>query len=362
MRACACSSRQLLFVLDSTSVARFLVDTGATVSAVSPSAADKASEYPSYDLLAANGTSIATYGTRTLNLDLGLPEKIIWSFIVADVRYPILGLDFLHSQDLLVDSRYQQLHHRPTTCTIKATPCAEVTPRITHICPEPAYTSLLQEFPELTSTTPHSGRKRHNCEKKRTPQGLVGHLKQRVKSHWTSPSVAWWWSQRRDIMCGRSVIVMMMMVMVLVMVLALTPPIHAGIRTECPAYNQSSMVPQQPLEMNKIGPDVITKLALQDFLKIRVGCWHLYYNPYDKITIPLSFTRFKWEKQPKYLKKKGGECWVELSINNDDDKENHIVLDHKCPFNPPEFPQLQMTVKCPDNVEQCATINFCNTG
>ncbi|KAK3891498.1 hypothetical protein Pcinc_004588 [Petrolisthes cinctipes] len=96
-------------------------------------AADKASEYPSYDLLAANGTSIATYGTRTLNLDLGLPEKIIWSFIVADVRHPILGLDFIYAQDLLVDSRYQQLHHRPTTCTIKATPCEEIAPQITHL-------------------------------------------------------------------------------------------------------------------------------------------------------------------------------------------------------------------------------------
>ncbi|KAK3872286.1 hypothetical protein Pcinc_022629 [Petrolisthes cinctipes] len=165
------SSRQLLFVLDSTSGARFLVDTGATVNAVPPSAADKATEYPSYDLLAANGTSIATYGTRTLNLDLGLPEKVIWSFIVVDVRHPILDLDFLHSQDLLVDSRYQQLHHRPTTCTIKATPCAEVTPRITHVSPEPAYTSLLQEFPELTSTTPHSGRKRHNVMHRIITQG-----------------------------------------------------------------------------------------------------------------------------------------------------------------------------------------------
>ncbi|KAK3872986.1 hypothetical protein Pcinc_021972 [Petrolisthes cinctipes] len=46
---------------------------------------------------------------------------------------------------------------------------------------------------------------------------------------------------------------MMMMMVMVVMVLALTPPVDAGIRTECPAYNQSSMVPQQPLEMNKIG-------------------------------------------------------------------------------------------------------------
>ncbi|KAK3861675.1 hypothetical protein Pcinc_032389, partial [Petrolisthes cinctipes] len=177
---------------------------------------------------------------------------------------------------------------------------------------------------------------------------------------------------------------MMMMMVMVVMVLALTPPVDAGIRTECPAYNQSSMVPQQPLEMNKIGegfmearfqvlsppddntsvktitaPDVITKLAPQDFLQLRVGCHHVYYNTWRKMTFPLSFTRYKWETQPSYLNKKGGECWVELSTNNDDEEKQ--ILDHKCPYNLPEFPQLQLTVKCPDNDEQCATINFCNT-
>ncbi|KAK4300785.1 hypothetical protein Pmani_027038 [Petrolisthes manimaculis] len=80
-----------------------------------------------------------------------------------------------------------------------------------------------------------------------------------------------------------------------------------------------------------------------------------------KITYPLSFTSFKWKKQPKHLKKKGGECWVELSTNNDDEEEE-LILDLKCPYDLPEFPQLQLTVKCPpDDVEQCATINYCNT-
>ncbi|KAK3878741.1 hypothetical protein Pcinc_016651 [Petrolisthes cinctipes] len=136
---------------------------------------------------------------------------------------------------------------------------------------------------------------------------------------------------------------MMMMVMVMVMVLALTPPVDAGIRTECPAYNQSSMVPQQPLEMNKIGE-------------------HVLEARFQLSPPPDNNTTFKWEKQPKYLKKKGGECWVELSTNNDEEEENQKLMDHMCPFNLPEFPQLQLTVKCPDNVEQCATINFCNTG
>ncbi|KAK4320928.1 hypothetical protein Pmani_008245 [Petrolisthes manimaculis] len=81
------------------------------------------------------------------------------------------------------------------------------------------------------------------------------------------------------------------------------------------------------------------------------------------MTYPLSFNHYKWKKQPDHLEKKGGECWVELSTNNDDDEEekNHKLMEYKCPYDLPEFPQLQLTVKCPDNVEQCATINFCNT-
>ncbi|KAK3881514.1 hypothetical protein Pcinc_014046 [Petrolisthes cinctipes] len=152
---------------------------------------------------------------------------------------------------------------------------------------------------------------------------------------------------------------MMMMMVMVVMVLALTPPVDAGIRTECPAYNQSSMVPQQPLEMNKIGEHV-----LEARFQLRVGCHHVYYDTRRKMTYPLSFTHYKWEEQPSDLKKKGGECWVELSTNNDDEEEeeNQKLMDHKYPYNLPEFPQLQLTVKCPDNDEQCATINFCNTG
>ncbi|KAK4327551.1 hypothetical protein Pmani_001958 [Petrolisthes manimaculis] len=107
-------------------------------------------------------------------------------------------------------------------------------------------------------------------------------------------------------------------------------------------------------------PDVITKLALQNFLKLRVGCYYLYYDTGRKITYPLSFTRYKWEKQPYNLEKKGGECWVQLSTNTDEEEEKQI-LDLKCPYDLPEFPQLKLTVKCPDNVEQCAAINFCNT-
>lgn len=47
-------------------------------------------------------------------------------------------------------------------------------------------------------------------------------------------------------------------------------------------------------------PDITTYLSPQHFLKLRVGCAHLFDS--DKnITYPFSFTRFKGEKQPQNL-------------------------------------------------------------
>ena len=53
-------------------------------------------------LQAVNTTTIATYGTRSLTLDLGLRRTFRWLFVIADVRIPILGADFLKYNCLLV--------------------------------------------------------------------------------------------------------------------------------------------------------------------------------------------------------------------------------------------------------------------
>jgi len=57
-----------------------------------------------YDLSAANGTVIHTYGTETLTLNLGLRRMFTWKFVIADVSKPIIGIDFLAFFGLLVDA------------------------------------------------------------------------------------------------------------------------------------------------------------------------------------------------------------------------------------------------------------------
>lgn len=54
-------------------------------------------------LFAANNTTIPTYGTTQLTLDIGIQKKIQWNFIVAKTKHNIIGTDFLKFYNLTVD-------------------------------------------------------------------------------------------------------------------------------------------------------------------------------------------------------------------------------------------------------------------
>ena len=98
--ACPLPSR-LFFITDRTTGNKFLVDTGAEVSVIPPSRAERQYRRDSLTLQAANNTSVATYGKRSPTLDLGLHCTFHWIFVIADVRHPILGADFLRYYSLL---------------------------------------------------------------------------------------------------------------------------------------------------------------------------------------------------------------------------------------------------------------------
>ncbi|GBN18622.1 hypothetical protein AVEN_217620-1 [Araneus ventricosus] len=81
-----------LFVRDRRSNLRFLVDSGADVSIIPATSQNK--KKAEYQLYAANGTEISTYGIKMLNLDLGLRRDFQFPFIIADVTKGILVLIF----------------------------------------------------------------------------------------------------------------------------------------------------------------------------------------------------------------------------------------------------------------------------
>ena len=95
--------------MDKSSGYRLLVDTGAEVSVLPPSRSDRKHAGEGCNLLAVNGSAIATYGERSLTLDLGLRRTFRWVFIIANVQSAILGADFLRHYSLLVDMKHSRL-------------------------------------------------------------------------------------------------------------------------------------------------------------------------------------------------------------------------------------------------------------
>ena len=101
-------SSRLFYIFDTNHKYRFLVDTGAEVSVLPPSPADRKHQ-DGFNLLAVNGSGIATFGKRSLTLNLRLRRTFRWVFVIAEVHTPILGADFLRYYNLLVDMSQSRL-------------------------------------------------------------------------------------------------------------------------------------------------------------------------------------------------------------------------------------------------------------
>lgn len=142
-----------LFITDRLSKAVLLVDSGADVSAVPPTDAERKRGAATSGLFAANNTPIKTYGYRLVTLDLGLRRIFKFVFVVAEVSKPIIGADFLFKFNLLPDLRNRRLvdgvTSSATSGSLRLTGDASV-----HLfaaentCP---FASILKEFPQLSS-------------------------------------------------------------------------------------------------------------------------------------------------------------------------------------------------------------------
>ena len=121
------SPSHLLFLRDKISGRCFLIDTGAEVTIIPPTAADRRHK-PDLGLRAVNGSSIPTYGTRSLTIDLGLRRMFRWIFIIADIRTPIIGADFLREYGLLMNLKHGRLLDATTSLQTKGTISHVVSP------------------------------------------------------------------------------------------------------------------------------------------------------------------------------------------------------------------------------------------
>ena len=142
-------SRRIL-VTDKKSKIAYLVDTGADLCVFPRHRVRGPVEKSEYELFAANGTSIPTYGTLGVNLNLSLRRDFPWRFVVADVGVPIIGMDFLSHYGLLVDPRNRRLIDLETNLSTSGYAANTNVPSVKTIIADSVYHQLLAKYPELT--------------------------------------------------------------------------------------------------------------------------------------------------------------------------------------------------------------------
>ena len=151
---------RLFFLSDPSTGLRFLIDTGAEVSVIPASRSDKQHPPLTLSLQAANSTPIATYGHKSLCLNLGLRRSFRWVFIIADVQFPIIGADFLRDHGLLVDMRHNKLIDSLTHLQVQGVISSLSSPSPSFLLHQPTndYETLLSEFHSVTkpSSKPQS--------------------------------------------------------------------------------------------------------------------------------------------------------------------------------------------------------------
>ncbi|CAE1258975.1 unnamed protein product [Acanthosepion pharaonis] len=155
---------RLIFVSDRITGIRFLVDSGAQISLIPATRADKLKGPHKLTLQAVNKSLIQTYGQRCLTLNLGLRRVFTHFFVLADVEKAILGEDFLHKFGLLID-----VHRRCLTDPKPNTQSPGAIHNVIPLCPTVANTEdnlmfceLLQKFESITKPAFHKDSLPHN--------------------------------------------------------------------------------------------------------------------------------------------------------------------------------------------------------
>lgn len=96
-----------LHINDQSSQIRFLIDTGADISAL-PAPPNYEPQPHHRTILAANGSEIKTFGYQEQIVQLG-DKKCRWNFLLANIKNPLLGADFLKHFNLLVNLKGNRL-------------------------------------------------------------------------------------------------------------------------------------------------------------------------------------------------------------------------------------------------------------
>lgn len=144
-----------LYMTEKNSSTNYLIDTGADISIIPPKNTDKTKLHETKTkLFAANGTQIKTYGEIRLTLNLGLRRQFTWNFVIADVKMPIIGADFLKFYDLLIDVKRGKLIDNLTKLESIGAKASINQCNITTFDANGPYADLLAEYKDITRDAP----------------------------------------------------------------------------------------------------------------------------------------------------------------------------------------------------------------
>lgn len=153
-----------LYIKDVNTQNEFLVDTGSDVSIFPLRMVHGNWSTQPYELFAANGTRIQTFGIVTLQPNLGFRREFPWRFIVAEVAQPILGADFLAYYHLLPDIKKKKLIDGKTGLCVSGTTHNAPVTTVKAIKGDTRYHRLIMEFPGITRPEGVSQPTKHNTE------------------------------------------------------------------------------------------------------------------------------------------------------------------------------------------------------
>lgn len=155
---------RLFYVWDRQNHIKFLVDTGAVISVIPPRE-QQDRKATLYKLQAANGSTIETYGTKTLTLNIGMRRDFTWTFTQADVKTPILGADFLAHYDLAVHMNTRTLSDNTTNISVKGTLSRHNTTGISvTTCHGREYVEILNRYPDIIQPLAGTGPAKHQTQ------------------------------------------------------------------------------------------------------------------------------------------------------------------------------------------------------
>ena len=132
----------------------FLVDTGAEMSILPVSYLSHPPPPTGHSLQAVNNSSIATFGAKSYNLNLGFRRSFQWVFLIADVQHAILGANILHHFKLLVNVTNHRLVDSITQLRVNCVLTLEPSPRPCVLRPPHTdpFMAILHEFPSLPTS------------------------------------------------------------------------------------------------------------------------------------------------------------------------------------------------------------------